>query len=286
MRQLKIHKSITRRETESINSYFAEVSQIPLLTEKEELDLFNKVASGSQDALSRVIKANLRFVISVAKQYQNQNIPLEDLISEGNFGLIKAAKRFDNTRGFKFISYAVWWIRQCIMQCIAEHSRAIRIPVNHINSLNKINKIGAQMEQELEREPTNSELSKVLEEMDIKIKDSMFITAKMTSLDAPVKDGEDLFLYDIIVNENSVSPDNSFVKESLVSDLEKVLKKLSNRERTIVCMYYGILGFNAMTLEEIGEYFDLTRERVRQIRDLAIRRLKNRVNSNVLKQHI
>lgn len=286
MRQLKIYKSITKRETESITTYFGEVSQISLLSEKEEIRLFQLVADGDSDALSRVVKANLRFVISVAKQYQNQGIPLEDLISEGNFGLIKAAKRFDNTRGFKFISYAVWWIRQAIMQNIAENSRAIRIPINHINSINKINKIGSQLEQDLEREPTMEELSIVLDELDIKIKDSMLLNIKVSSLDAPVKDGEDMFLYDILTNDESISPDHSFVKESLITDLEKVLKKLSHRERTILSMYYGILGFQAMTLEEIGEYFSLTRERVRQIRDIGIRRLKNRTNSNILKQHV
>lgn len=286
MRQLKIYKSITKRETESITSYFSEVAQIPLLTETEEVSLFQKVAEGDTNALNKVIRSNLRFVISVAKQYQNQNISLEDLISEGNVGLIKAAKRFDNTRGFKFISYAVWWIRQSIMQSIAENSRAIRLPVNHIQSINKINKINSQLEQDLEREPTIDELTTILEELDIKVKDSVMLNAKMTSLDAPVKDGEDLFLYDIIPNEDSTSPDQSFVKESLVSDLEKVLKKLNTRERTILCMYYGIIGFQAMTLEEIGDYFELTRERVRQIRDLAIRKLKNRANSHILKQHI
>lgn len=286
MRQLKIHKSITKRETESITSYLSEVAQIPLLTDVEEIKLFQKVSEGDSAALNKVIRSNLRFVISVAKQYQNQNISLEDLISEGNVGLIKAAKRFDNTRGFKFISYAVWWIRQSIMQSIAENSRAIRLPVNHIQSINKINKINSQLEQDLEREPTVDELTTVLEELDIKIKDSVMLNAKMTSLDAPVKDCEDLFLYDIIVNEDSSSPDQMFVKESLVSDLEKVLKKLNIRERAILCMYYGIIGFQPMTLEEIGEYFELTRERVRQIRDLAIRKLKNRTNSHILKQHI
>lgn len=286
MRQLKIYKSITRRETESITTYFSEVAQIPLLTEKEEQELFHLVGQGDEKALSKVVKANLRFVISVAKQYQNQGISLEDLISEGNFGLIKAAKRFDNTRGFKFISYGVWWIRQSIMQSIAENSRAIRLPVNHISSIHKINKITARIEQDLEREPTSTELQSILDELDIKIKDVSHLNYKMTSLDAPVKDGEDLCLGDVIQNDDSMSPDHFFVKESLLTDLEKVLKHLSNRERTILSMYYGIIGFQHMTLEEIGEYFELTRERVRQIRDLAVRKLKNRINSNILKQHV
>ncbi len=286
MRQLKIHKSITKRETESINSYFAEVSQIPLLTDNQEFELFQKVSEGDEVALGKVVKANLRFVISVAKQYQNQGVSFEDLISEGNFGLIKAAKKFDNSRGFKFISYAVWWIRQSMMQSISEHSRVIRLPVNHINAINKVNRIGVRLEQELEREPTLEELANVLEGLDIKGKDAQIVNIKVTSLDAPVKDGEDMFLYDIIVNENSLSPDNAFVQESLISDLEKVLKGLGSRHRTILCMYYGIMGFQPMTLEEIGEYFELTRERVRQIKDLAIRLLKNRINSKILKQHI
>lgn len=286
MRQLKIYKSITKRETESITTYFAEVAQIPLLTEKEEQELFHLVGQGDEKALSKVVKANLRFVISVAKQYQNQGISLEDLISEGNFGLIKAAKRFDNTRGFKFISYGVWWIRQSILQSIAENSRAIRLPINHISSIHKINKITARIEQDLEREPTSTELQSILDELDIKIKDVSHLNYKMTSLDAPIKDGEDLCLGDVIQNEDSMSPDHFFVKESLLTDLEKVLKHLNNRERTILSMYYGIIGFQHMNLEEIGEYFELTRERVRQIRDLAVRKLKNRINSNILKQHV
>lgn len=286
MRQLKIYKSITKRETESITAYFSEVSQIPLLAENEEFELFQKVAEGDEVALSKVVRANLRFVISVAKQYQNQGISLEDLISDGNFGLIKAAKKFDNSRGFKFISYAVWWIRQSIMQAIAEHARTIRLPVNHINAINKVNRIGAKLEQELEREPTLEELANVFEGLDIKGKDAQILNVKVTSLDAPVKDGEDMFLYDIIINEDSLSPDNAFVKESLLTDLEKVLKRLNSRHRTILCMYYGIMGYQAMTLEEIGEYFELTRERVRQIRDTSIRLLKSRMNSSILKQHV
>lgn len=286
MRQLKIYKSITKRETESINSYFSEVAQIPLLTEVQEYNLFQRVAEGDDEALSLVIKANLRFVISVAKQYQNQGVSLEDMINDGNFGLIKAAKKFDNSRGFKFISYAVWWIRQSIMQSIAENARTIRLPVNQINTINKVNRIGAKLEQELEREPTMEELANVMEGLDLKGKDVQIVNVKITSLDAPVKDGEDMFLYDIIANEHSLSPDNAFVQESLHADIEKVLKRLNNRHRTVVCMYYGIMGFAPMTLEEIGEYFELTRERVRQIRDMAIRVLKNRANSTILKQHI
>ncbi len=286
LRQLKISKSITKRDADSIDSYFAEVSKIPLLTDTEEYDLFQKVAQGDQNALHRVTTANLRFVISVAKQYQNQGILLGDLINEGNLGLIKAAKRFDTSRGFKFISYAVWWIRQSIMQCISEHSRTIRVPNNHVNSINKINRISSKLEQQLEREPTHEELEEALDGLDIKIKESLLLNVKMSSLDSPVRDGEDLSLYDIIENKNAISPDHGFVNESLLTDLEKVLRRLNHRQRTILCMYFGIMGFQTMTLEEIGEYFSLTRERVRQIRDLGIRMLKNHANSSILKQHI
>jgi len=286
MRQLKITKSITKRESESISLYLSEVSQIPLLKDGEEHELFQKITQGDKQAFQKVINANLRFVISVAKQYQNQGLELNDLINEGNLGLIKAATKFDTSRGFKFISYAVWWIRQSIMQSIAENCRIIRLPNNHINSLNKINRIGARLEQTLEREPTIEELEKAMEGLDIKVKDSLNLKTQMSSLDAPVKDGEDMFLYDIIENHNAVSPDNGFVKESMLSDMEKVLKKLNGRQRTILCMYFGIMGYQQMTLEEIGDYFDLTRERVRQIKDSAIRILKNHRNSSVLRQHI
>lgn len=247
---------------------------------------FRRWQKAIKKALDKVVQSNLRFVISVAKQYQNQGVGLEDLISEGNVGLIKAATRFDNSRGFKFISYAVWWIRQSIMQSISEHSRIIRLPVNHVNSINKINRINSKLEQELEREPTIDELSQALDGLDIKIKDSLLLNIKMTSLDSPVKEGEDLFLYDVIENKNAERPDDGFIQESLLSDIEKVLKRLNNRQRTILSMYYGIMGFQQMTLEEIGEYFSLTRERVRQIRDFGIRMLKNRNNSKILKQHI
>lgn len=289
MRQLKIYKSITKRETESINVYFSEVSQIPMINSEEEYRLFEKVQEGDPNALNKVVQANLRFVISVAKQYQNQGIGLEDLISEGNLGLIKAAQRFDRTKGFKFISYAVWWIRQSIMQSIAENSRIIRLPNNHINSITKINRISIKLEQELEREPTQVELEQALDGLDIKVKDSLLYHSpanRITSLDAPVKENEDLFLYEIIENKDSVSPDNNFSKESLLLDLEKVLNQLTIRQRTIICMYYGLMGFQTMTLEEIGEYCGLTRERVRQIKETAIRLLKNRRNSVILKQHI
>lgn len=286
MRQLKIYKSITNKSSDSINSYFSEVSKIQMLTEEEEISQFKKVSKGDKLALDKVVNANLRFVISVAKQYQNQGLTLEDLISEGNIGLIKAAHRFDNTRGFKFISYAVWWIRQSIMQSIADNARIIRLPNNHINSLKKINKLSAKLEQSLEREPTIDELEHVLEEMDIKLKNSTEYNYKITSLDAPVTEGEDLFLYEIIENKDGPQPDDSFKNESLSKDIEKVLDRLNSRQKTIVSMYYGLLGHQPMTLEEIGEYFDLTRERVRQIKDMAIRVLKNRSNSKVLKQHI
>lgn len=286
MRQLKISKSITKRESESISSYFSEVSQLPLITEKEEFELFQEVGKGSEKAFKKVIESNLRFVISVAKQYQNQGISLEDLINEGNIGLIKAARKFDNSRGFKFISYAVWWIRQTVMQAIAEHSRLIRLPNNHINSINKINKIGSKLEQSLEREPTQYELEMALEGLDVKVKDSMSLIVKMSSLDSPLKEGEEMYMYDILENKNAPMPDNAFIHESMLNDIEKVLKNINGRQRTIICMYYGLMGFQQMTLEEIGEYFELTRERVRQIKDSTIRLLKNHKNSKILKEHI
>lgn len=289
MRQLKIQKSITKRETESINVYFSEVSQIPLLSTDEEYKLFGKVESGDSHALEKVVNSNLRFVISVAKQYQNQGMGLEDLISDGNLGLIKAAKRFDRSKGFKFISYAVWWIRQSIMQSIAENSRIIRLPNNHINSIGKINRLSVKLEQELEREPTQEELEQAFQGLDIKVKDSLLYHApanKISSLDAPVIDNEDLFLHDILENHESTPPDASLSKESLVLDLEKVLSQLNERQRTIICMYYGLMGYQQMTLEEIGEYCSLTRERVRQIKEASIRFLKNRRNSKILKEHI
>lgn len=287
MRQLKITKSITKKESQSLDYYFSEVSKIKLLTEKEEYELLEKVANGDQAALSHLVKANLRFVVSVAKQFQNQGLSLEDLISDGNIGLIKAAERFDNSRGFKFISYAVWWIRQSIMQSISDNGKMIRLPNNQNLAINKINRTSQKLEIELEREPTEQELAAVLEETELKVRDIILSNlGRVTSLDNPVTDGEDMVLSDCIPNRNIPSPDDDLNKKSFSNDLEKIMKSLQPRQRVIVCMYFGILGYQTMTLEEIGEYLELTRERVRQIKDMTIRILKCNKNSRVLRQHI
>jgi len=287
MRQLKITKSITKRESQSLDYYFSEVSKIKLLTEEEEYNLLERVSNGDKAALNEIVKANLRFVVSVAKQFQNQGLSLEDLISDGNLGLIKAAERFDNSRGFKFISYAVWWIRQSIMQSISDNGKLIRLPNNQNLAINKINRTAQQLEIKLEREPTEQELAQVLEETDIKIRETMLSnTGKVASLDSPVSDGDEMTLSDCIVNKEISSPDERLIKESFCDDLEKILKNLQPRQRVIVCMYYGILGYQTMTLEEIGDYLSLTRERVRQIKDMTIRVLKCNNNSKVLRQHI
>lgn len=288
LRQLKINQSITTKDSESIGLYFSEVSKIPLLKDNEEQELFEKIAAGDEKALTTVINANLRFVISVAKQYQNKGIKIEDLINDGNEGLIKAAKKFDNSRGFKFISYAVWWIRQSILQSLVDHSRLIRLPNNQVNLISKFNKINAKLEQKYEREPSPQELEDALEELglDKKIKDTYQLNLKVSSLDTPITDDDNMCLSDVIPNENSLSPDDGFLKESLKKDVLTVLKRLTGKQKDILCMYYGIGEYEAMTLEEIGSKLNLTRERVRQIKDLSIRILKSRNNSKILKQHM
>ena len=288
MRQLKITKSITKRESKSLDYYFSEVSKIKLLTEEEEYNLLERIANGDKAALNEIVKANLRFVVSVAKQFQNQGLSLEDLISDGNVGLIKAAERFDNSRGFKFISYAVWWIRQAIMQSISDNGKLIRLPNNQNLAINKLNRTAQKLEIKLEREPTEQELAQVLEENEIKVRDTMLSnTGRVASLDSPVSsDSDDVFLSDCIVNKETKSPDEFLIKESFSKDLEIILKNLQPRQRVIICMYYGILGYQTMTLEEIGDYLDLTRERVRQIKDMTIRILKSNKNSKILRQHI
>ncbi len=287
MRQLKISKRITNRESESITKYFNEVNKIPLLTNEEEIELANKISSGDEVALDKLVKSNLRFVITVAKQYQNRGLPLEDIINDGNVGLIKAARKFDNNRGFKFISYAVWWIRQSILQSLAEQSRMIRIPTNQTSSLFKINKTASKLEQQLEREPTNEELEEALEGIEVNVGDLKLIMGRTVSLDSPMGDDDSsLTLLDCTADKNSLSPDNELNMESMQSDFVKVLEKLTPRQRSIICMYFGMLGHKAMTLEEIGKEFELTRERVRQIKDSAIRLLKCRNNSSILRQHL
>lgn len=287
MRQLRITKSITKKESQSLDYYFSEVSKIKLLTEQEEYELLQRVANGDKVALSEMVKANLRFVVSVAKQFQNQGLSLEDLISDGNIGLIKAAERFDNSRGFKFISYAVWWIRQSIMQSISDNGKMIRLPNNQNLAINKINRTSQKLEIQLEREPTEQELATVLEETELKVRDTILSNlGRVTSLDTPISDGEDMVLSECIANKNVEAPDEELSRKSFANDLEKILKSLQPRQRVIVCMYYGILGYQTMTLEEIGDYLELTRERVRQIKDMTIRILKCSKNSRLLRQHI
>jgi len=286
MRQLKITKKITERTSETISLYFSEVNKLPLLTVKEEVELAERIAKGDKAALDKLVKSNLRFVISVAKNYQHQGLPIGDLINEGNLGLIRAAQKFDSSRGFKFISYAVWWIRQSILQALLEQSKIIRIPNNQNININKINKTFATLEQELEREPSDDEIQEALKDASINVREIRTInTMKPISLDSPIREGEDLSYIDLIPNENSDRPDGNFITESLQKDLDNVMKKLNPRQRRIICMYFGLLGYQSMTLEEIGDYFDLTRERVRQIKDSGIRLLKCRGNSTILRQY-
>jgi len=289
MRQLKITNKITNRDTDSIKSYLVEISKLSLLTEEEEIDLSTKSINGDLVAREKLVKANLKFVITVAKQYQNQGLLFEDLVNEGNIGLIKAAERFDVTRGFKFISYAVWWIRQSIMEAIANNGRLIRLPSNQIGTLHKMNKHSQEFEQLNEREPTEEEISEIMEEDISKISTLLRTNKRPSSLDAPIsndsEDGEGT-LYDLIIIEEENNIETVFAKESLEHDLESVLNTMKVKHKEILCMYYGMFGYPKMTLEEIGEYYELTRERVRQIKDTSIRILRHRSRSKILKQHL
>ncbi|MBP5482850.1 MAG: phage major capsid protein, partial [Bacteroidales bacterium] len=274
MRQLKITKSITNRESASLDKYLQEIGREELVTPDEEVELAQRIRKGDQEALEKLTRANLRFVVSVAKQYQNQGLSLPDLINEGNLGLIKAAEKFDETRGFKFISYAVWWIRQSILQALAEQSRIVRLPLNQVGSLNKINKALTRFEQENERQPTNEELSEMIDVPKDKISDTLRVGSRHVSVDAPFVEGEDNSLLDVLPNDDSPSADRGLVNESLNTEIERALSTLTDREREIIKSFFGI-GCQEMTLEEIGERLDLTRERVRQIKEKAIRKLKN-----------
>ncbi|MCK5822728.1 MAG: sigma-70 family RNA polymerase sigma factor [Bacteroidales bacterium] len=286
MRQLKITKQVTNRDTQSLDKYLHEIGKVELLTAEEEVNLARKIREGDDLALSRLIKSNLRFVVSVSKQYQNQGLSLPDLINEGNLGLIKAAKRFDETRGFKFISYAVWWIRQSILQALAEQARIVRLPLNKIGSLNKINKVLAQLEQKYEREPTAEEVAKNLEISPEDVKKALKTAGRHISMDAPLADGEDGNLYDIMYNKDLPGPDKNLLTDSLRKEIERVLTALSKREAEILRLYFGLNGVPPSTLEEIGEEFDLTRERVRQIKEKAIRKLKYTSRSKILKTYL
>ena len=285
MRQLKITKSITNRESASLDKYLQEIGREELITVEEEVELAQRIKKGDQEALDKLTRANLRFVVSVAKQYQNQGISLPDLINEGNLGLIKAAEKFDETRGFKFISYAVWWIRQSILQALAEQSRIVRLPLNQVGSLNKINKALSQFEQQYERQPSPDELADMLEIPREKIADTLRVSGRHVSVDAPFVDGEDNSLLDVLVNNDSPNADKGLVNESLNTEIERALSTLTERERDIVKYFFGI-GCQEMTLEEIGEKFGLTRERVRQIKEKAIRRLRHGARSKLLKGYL
>jgi RNA polymerase primary sigma factor len=286
MRQLKITKQVTNRETQSLDKYLQEIGKVMLINTEQEVELAKRIKKGDQKALETLTKANLRFVVSVAKQYQNQGLTLGDLINEGNLGLIKAAQRFDETRGFKFISYAVWWIRQSILQALAEQSRIVRLPLNKIGFINKINKTFSQLEQDFEREPSNEEISQVLKISEDDIRDTMRSSGRHISMDAPLLQGEDGNLLDLIPGEDELSPETNLMTESLRREIERALSTLTPREADVVRLYYGLTEGPAMTLEEIGELFELTRERVRQIKEKAIRRLKHTSRSKILKSYL
>ena len=286
MRQLKITKSITNRESQSLEKYLQEIGREGLINAEEEVRLARRIREGDQVALDRLTKANLRFVVSVAKQYQNQGLSLPDLINEGNLGLIKAAKRFDETRGFKFISYAVWWIRQSILQSLAEQSRIVRLPLNQVGSLNRISKAFSKLEQEFEREPSSDELATILEIAPDKITDTMRISGKHISMDAPFVNGEDNSLMDVIENTDSPRADTLLMSESLQKEIDRSLGTLTERERDVIRLFFGIGLNHGLTLEEIGAKFDLTRERVRQIKEKAIRRLRHKSRSRLLKAYL
>ncbi len=286
MRQLKISKQITNRESQSLDKYLQEIGKVDLLTPDEEVDLAKRIRDGDQLALEKLTKANLRFVVSVAKQYQNQGLSLGDLINEGNLGLIKAAQRFDETRGFKFISYAVWWIRQSILQALAEQSRIVRLPLNRVGSLNKISKTFSELEQRYEREPSPDELAEVLEVTSSEVVDTLKISGRHVSMDAPFVQGEENSLLDVLENESEETPDSTLMSDSLRREVQRALSTLTQREADVITLYFGLNGEHAMTLEEIGEKFNLTRERVRQIKEKAIRRLRHTSRSKALKTYL
>lgn len=286
MRQLKITKQVTNRETPSLDKYLHEIGKVDLITADEEVELARRIKHGDTKALERLINANLRFVVSVSKQYQNQGLSLPDLINEGNLGLIKAAQRFDETRGFKFISYAVWWIRQSILQALAEQARIVRLPLNKIGSINRINKTLADLEQKFEREPTELELAQALELAPEDVKEAIRSAGRHVSMDAPIGQEDEGNMYDVILNPDAPSPDRGLLNDSLRKEIERVLSTLSMREANIIKLYFGLNGKHPHTLEEIGEEFGLTRERVRQIKEKAIKRLKNTTRCKILRAYL
>ncbi len=286
MRQLKITKSITNRETASLDKYLQDIGREELITAEEEVLLAQRIKQGDQSALEKLTKANLRFVVSVAKQYQNQGLSLPDLINEGNLGLIKAAQRFDETRGFKFISYAVWWIRQSILQALAEQSRIVRLPLNQVGSLNRIRKESSKLEQKFERPPSTDEIAESLDLPETKVESVLKITTRTVSMDAPLTQDEDMSLLDVYVSDDNPTTDRELMKESLAREIQRSLATLTKKERNVINLYYGIGMNHGLTLDEIAMKFDLTRERVRQIKEKAIRRLKHTSRSKLLKAYL
>jgi RNA polymerase primary sigma factor len=288
MRQLKIAKQVTNRETDSLNKYLQDIGKVDLITADEEVELARRIRQGDRVALERLTKANLRFVVSVSKQYQNQGLALPDLINEGNVGLIKAAERFDETRGFKFISYAVWWIRQSILQALAEQARIVRLPLNKIGNINKINRAYSELEQKFERPPSADELAEFLNCSTEEVKQSLSQNGRHVSMDAPLVEGDESSssMYDVMSGDSLPSPDSNLVLESLRRDIKSSLTTLTQRESDVISMFYGLEGKAPMSLEEIGDRFDLTRERVRQIKEKAIRRLKHTTKNKTLKSYL
>ncbi|WP_297090574.1 RNA polymerase sigma factor RpoD/SigA [uncultured Draconibacterium sp.] len=286
MRQLKITKQVTNRDTLSLDKYLHEIGKVELLSAEKEVELAKRIKKGDREALETLIKANLRFVVSVSKQYQNQGLTLPDLINEGNLGLIKAAERFDETRGFKFISYAVWWIRQSILQALAEQARIVRLPLNKIGSINKINKAFNKLEQEFQREPTIDEVAELMESKPDLIEDALNFSSVHVSMDAPLREEEGNNLYDVMLNEDSPDPDGDLMDGSLRHEIERSLSTLGEREAEILRYYFGLKGYQPHTLEEIGDAFGLTRERVRQIKEKAIKKLKNQYRNRLLKSYL
>ncbi len=286
MRQLKITKQVTNRDTPSLDKYLQEIGRVELISPEEEVILARRIKSGDTEALKKLVNANLRFVVSVAKQYQNQGISLPDLINEGNLGLMKAAQRFDETRGFKFISYAVWWIRQAILQALAEQARIVRLPVNKIGSINRINRAFARLEQEFEREPTSLEIADNLEMIPEDVKEALKTNGRTVSMDAPISAEEDNNMYDLLQSTDTPSPDKNLIKESLAYEIERALSTLSNRESKVLKLYFGLGMKHPFTLEEIGEELSLTRERVRQIKEKAIKRIQFTTRCRILKSYL
>jgi RNA polymerase primary sigma factor len=286
MRQLKIFKQITNRETQSLDKYLQEIGKIDLITADEEVRLAQRIKEGDQAALDKMVKANLRFVVSVAKQYQNQGLSLGDLINEGNVGLVKAAMRFDETRGFKFISYAVWWIRQCIMQALAEQSRVVRLPLNRVGTLNKLNRTFSSLEQKFQRDPSPEEIAEVMEIAPEEIFETVQMGNRQVSINAPFRMGEDGDLLDVLENETEESPDTTLIHSSMRKDVQRSISSLTQREADVILRHFGLNGHRPMSLDEIGEQLNITRERVRQIKEKSLRRLRQTSRSSILKHYL